>query len=116
MSTRQETVDYLLEQMDGAGPVSARKMFGEFAIYRADKFVALVCDDELFVKPTEAGKAYLAGAVDEAPPYPRAKPHFRISGDRIEDADWLAELIKRTDAALPAPKPKRAKPARKRKG
>jgi TfoX/Sxy family transcriptional regulator of competence genes len=40
-----------VEQIAAAGPVSARKMFGEYATYCDAKMVSLVCDDELYVKP-----------------------------------------------------------------
>lgn len=108
MASQQKIVDFILEQIAPAGDVSARKMFGEYAIYCADKVVALVCDDQLFVKPTRGGKDYL-GEVEEAPPYNGAKPCFLITGDQWEDAGWLAELIKITAKELPLPKPKKPK-------
>src|SRR4051812_36573084 len=105
MATRQQIVDFVLEQMSGVPDVTARKMFGEFAIYSAGKVVALVCDDQLFVKVTDAGKRFI-GAVTEARPYPGAKPWLLVDGDQWEDADWLSELIRLTAQALPLPKPK----------
>ncbi len=111
MATQQKTVDFILEQMADVGDVSARKMFGEYAIYADRKVVALVCDDQLYVKTTAAGKAYI-GKVKEAPAYKGAKPSFLISGDYWEDAEWLAGLIKVTAKELPVPKPK-AKPKKK---
>lgn len=106
MASRQATIDFLLEQISGAGQVHARKMFGEYAIYRETKVVALVCDDQLFVKPTAAGRA-LIEAPEEASPYPGAKPHFLIAGDLWDDREWMARLIRATADALPMPKPKR---------
>src|SRR6478609_3311924 len=103
MATRQHIVDFILEQMSGVPDVSARKMFGEFAIYSTGKVVALVCDDQLFVKPTDAGKRWI-GTVTEGAPYPGAKPCFLIEGDQWEDSDWLSELIRLTANALPLPK------------
>lgn len=105
MASRQGTVDFIVEQMGAAGEVSARKMFGEYAIYLGGKLVALVCDDQLFVKPTSAGRA-AAGAVAEAPPYKGAKPCLLIPGDLWEDSDWLAALARATADALPIPKQK----------
>ncbi|MCH9762797.1 MAG: TfoX/Sxy family protein [Gammaproteobacteria bacterium] len=74
MSSKQTTVDYILEQIKLAGIVSARKMFGEYAVYCEGKVVALVCDDQLFVKPTKAGKAFIIDYTEE-PPYRGAKPY-----------------------------------------
>jgi TfoX/Sxy family transcriptional regulator of competence genes len=106
MASQQKTADYILEQIALAGTVSARKMFGEYGLYCDGKMVALVCDDQLFVKPTEAGRAHV-GEVREASPYPGAKPCFLIPGDLWDDADWLAGLIRITTAELPAPIKKR---------
>jgi DNA transformation protein len=108
MASKQSNVDFVLEQMADAGPVSARKMFGEYAIYCNDKIVALFCDDQLFVKPTTAGKTFI-GKVKEGAPYPGAKPWFLISGDRCEDGEWLSQLIIQTERELPPPKPKTPK-------
>jgi TfoX/Sxy family transcriptional regulator of competence genes len=84
-------------------------MFGEYGIYCRGKIVALFCDDQLFVKPTAAGKVFI-GKVKEGPPYPGAKPWFLIAGDRCEDGEWLSELVRLTERELPAPKPKSPKP------
>ncbi len=109
MASDQSTLDFALEQMSQAGAVSARKMFGEYAIYCNEKLVALIADNQLFVKPTQSGRAHI-GAPTEAAPYPGAKPCFLIPGDRWEDAGWLAHLIRLTAAELPLPPPKKRKP------
>ena len=83
-------------------------MFGEHALYAGGKLVALVCDDQLFVKPTEAGRAWI-GAAAEAPPYPGAKPCFLVPGDRWEDVAWLSELMRITAAELPMPVKRKAR-------
>lgn len=102
MATKQSTVDYILEQVIGAGDVSSKKMFGEYCVYCGTKTVAMVCDNELFVKPTLTGKTLLAECVAR-PPYPGAKPWFFISGELWEDRDWMAALIKTTADQLPEP-------------
>ena len=107
-ATTQKTVDFLLEQMAGAGDVSARPMFGEFGIYCDGKIVALVCGNELYVKPTAAGRAFI-GEVTEAPPYQGAKPSLLIDSELWDNSDWLTKLIAETCAELPLPKPKKPK-------
>src|SRR5688500_12228607 len=108
MATEQRTADFLTGQMAGAGNVRSRKMFGEYAIYCDEKVIALACDEQLFMKPTEPGKN-LIGAPEEAPPYPGAKLYFRIPEDRWDDHEWLAQLARVTADALPLPTPKRSK-------
>ncbi len=105
MASLQSTVDLLVEQMSGAGAVSARKMFGEYAVFCNGKMVALICDDQLFVKPTEAGRAHVGGVI-ERPPYRGAKPYFLIEGGLWDDGNWMAELVRVTAAELPLPKKK----------
>jgi len=102
MATQQNTVDYLLEQLRGAGSVTARKMFGEYALYRNGKLVALICDDQLYLKPTAAGRALADGCVD-CSPYPGAKPHILVEGDRWEDEEWLTRIIEVSAEELPEP-------------
>jgi DNA transformation protein and related proteins len=108
MATQQGTVDYLLEQLSGLHGVTARKMFGEWGVFLDGKTVALVCDDQLFVKPTAAGRE-LASDAPEAPAYRGAKPALLIDADRWEKRDWLCGLIRATADALPMPKPKKPK-------
>ncbi|MGE0640601.1 MAG: TfoX/Sxy family protein [Thermoanaerobaculia bacterium] len=113
MASDKGQLAFVLEQMSGAGEVRARAMFGEYGIYCDDRIVALFCDDRLFVKPTESGRALLEEVV-EAPPYPGAKSYFLIEGE-IEDRERLSELIRRTAAELP-PATKRRGGARRRGG
>jgi DNA transformation protein len=108
LASQQKTVDYILEQSAGAGDVTAKRMFGEYGMYCDGKIMALICDDQLFIKPTQAGRHYL-GEVVEGEPYPGAKPYFVIDGDLWDDAEWLAGLVRATAAELPVPKPKKPK-------
>ena len=106
MATTQATIDFLLDQLAGLANVSARKMFGEYCLYLAGKPVALVCDDQLYLKPTTAGLGMVQTVVEGAP-YPGAKPHLLIAADLWEDRDWLGRLIQATHDELPPPKPKK---------
>ena len=104
MASDRSFIDFLLDQMGNAGSISQKKMFGEYAIYCNGKVVALVCDNQLFVKPTESGRKYIGEPV-EAPPYAGAKPHFLIE-DGFEDRDWVSGLIRTMAEELPVPRPK----------
>ena len=86
-------------------------MFGEFGIFSNGKIFGLVCDNQLFIKPTEGGRAFIKDVL-EAPPYPGAKLYFLIE-DQIEDRDWLSELIRISVKELPPPKPKKRKRQKK---
>ncbi|MGD2045832.1 MAG: TfoX/Sxy family protein [Gemmatimonadota bacterium] len=105
-------VEYVVDQLDDDCGITYKRMFGEFGLYSHGKLVALVCDDRLFMKPTDVGREYI-GDVVESPPYPGAKPSFLI-GSEIEDGEWLSELVRISAAALPEPKPRKPKKKQKK--
>lgn len=108
MASDQNFMDFVLDQIENAGQITAKKMFGEFGVFSDGKIFALVCDNKLFIKPTEAGRAFLGDDVLEAPPYTGAKMSFLIE-DKLEDRDWISELARITIKELPEPKPKKKK-------
>lgn len=110
MASSKATVDKYVAQIADAGDVTARAMFGEYSIYCDGKLAALVADDMLYIKATAEGRAF-AGKIDEAPPYPGAKPALKPNAKQLKDGAWLTELVAITVRALPAPK---KKPAKKR--
>jgi TfoX/Sxy family transcriptional regulator of competence genes len=100
-------VEFVVDQINNAGVITFRKMFGEYAVYCDGKVVALICDNQLFIKPTEAGRSFI-GDVVEAPAYPGAKLSFLI-GDKLEDREWISHLIRISTKELPESKPKKKK-------
>lgn len=107
MASDQNFVDFIIDQIDNAGEITAKKMFGEYGIYSDGKIFGLICDNKLFIKPTKSGREFI-GEVVEASPYPGAKPSFLIE-DKIENREWLSELVKISIKELPEPKPKKKK-------
>jgi TfoX/Sxy family transcriptional regulator of competence genes len=107
MATEKAFVDFVLDQIENAGEITAKKMFGEYGVFSDGKIFALICDNKLFIKPTTSGRAFIHDVV-EAPPYKGAKPSFLIE-DKIEDREWLSELIRISLKELPEPKPKKKK-------
>ena len=105
MPSDPEFVQFVIDQIDASCDISCRAMFGGHTLYSHGKVVGLIGDNQLFVKPTEAGRAFI-GDVVEAPAYEGARPSFLI-GDRVEDGEWLTELIRTTERELPPPKRKR---------
>jgi len=107
MASKPEFVTFVLDQIENAGEITAKKMFGEYGIYADGIIFGLICDNKLFIKPTEAGRAFI-GEVTEAPPYPGAKNSFLIE-DELEDRQWLSELVRISLTELPGPKVKKKK-------
>lgn len=107
MASDQKFVDFVTEQIQDAGTITAKKMFGEYGIYSDGKLFGLICDNKLFIKPTSKGREFI-GYPTELPPYEGAKPSFLIE-DKIEDTKWLSKLVKITLDSLPEPKIKKGK-------
>ncbi|MBJ7429001.1 MAG: TfoX/Sxy family protein [Bacteroidia bacterium] len=107
MASDTNFVDFVLAQIKNSGEITAKKMFGEYGIYADGKLFGLIGNNKLFIKPTNAGRKFI-GNVVEAPPYEGAKPSFLIQ-DKMEDSDWLSELVSLSLSELPEPKPKKKK-------
>ena len=113
MASSREFVEYVADQLLGAGEITYRKMFGEYGVYCDGKIVALICQDQLFIKITEAGRNAWPG-LEEAPPYEGAKPYFLI--EELDERERLCTLVKETYRELPAPGPKKKRAERKKNG
>lgn len=110
MASSQETVDYIVDQMSEAGTIAARKMFGEYGVYCDGKIVGLICRDQLFLKPTDAG-AEKEPDLDRAPAYEGAKPYLVVPVELLDDRSRLGELVRATANALPQLKLKKKRSA-----
>ena len=113
MSSDQSFVEFIADQMRGAGVITYRKMFGDYTLYCNGKVIGLVCDNQLFIKPTEKGRDYM-GQVVEAAPYPGAKSYYLIESE-FEDQEWISEVVKLTAESLPMPKKKKRRTIRNKK-
>ena len=54
MATDQKFVDLVLDRIENAGEITAKKIFGEYGIYSDGKIFGLICDNKLFLKPTKS--------------------------------------------------------------
>ena len=99
MALDRSFLEFVVGQIDVLDEPAYRLMMGGSVLYCNGKVVAQVNESQLFVKPTEAGRAFI-GTVVEAPPYPGAKPFFLIE-DQIEDRDWMRQLISLTEQEVP---------------
>ena len=111
MASDLKTLAFIADQTGLGARLTNKRMFGEYALYLDGKVVAFVCDNKLFLKPTDAGRALL-GSPAEAPAYPGSKNYFLLE-DEIEDPTLLRRAFEVTESALPAAKPK--SPASKNK-
>lgn len=106
MASRLEFVQYIAEQLEQAGNITYRKMFGEYGMYCDGKIFALICENQLFIKITEAGQR-LASDLEEIPPYEGAKSYFLM--EDIDNREFLVSFVIETCKELPMPKAKTPK-------
>jgi TfoX/Sxy family transcriptional regulator of competence genes len=83
-------------------------MFGEYALYADGKVVALVCDDQLYVKILPASEA-LESVCEKGEPYPGAKPHYVVEEDQLSKLNDLPGILFDIADSLPAKKKKKIK-------
>jgi TfoX/Sxy family transcriptional regulator of competence genes len=105
MSTQRETVDFILEKLEHTDRFSVRAMFGEYALYADGKVVALICDDQLYVKILPASQE-LEDICDKSEPYKGAKPCYLVEESQLSHIDGLADILFAIAKALPKKKKK----------
>ncbi len=104
MATSKEFHDYVVENLQKAGEISTRKMMGEYLVYYQKKLVGDICDNCLFLKPTEAVLRLLPDA-DRGYPYEGSKT-LMVVVDDVENTKLLAEVLSEMYKELPEPKKK----------
>ncbi|MFZ2539622.1 MAG: TfoX/Sxy family protein [Oscillospiraceae bacterium] len=106
MASSLDYVQYVCDQMSGAGDVTYKKMFGEYTIYCNSKVLGLICDNQVFIKPTTAGETLIPNATKDSP-YDGAKLHIVL--EDLDDRDFITGFVIATCEELPFPKPRKNK-------
>lgn len=103
MATSKDYIEFVCEQVSGAGVIRYTKMFGEYMVHIDEKPILMVCDNLVFVK-TLSCIADLMKDAQTCPPYPGAKPHYMLD---IDNKDLTDAVIKELLKVAYIPKPKR---------
>ena len=98
MASSKEYLDYILEQLSLLDGITRRAMMGEYILYHHGKVFGGIYDDRFLVKPTKTAKTMMPDALREIP-YEGAKEMLLV--DRLEDREFLRELIEAVSAELP---------------
>lgn len=105
MSTSEEYIRFVLEQLDGVEAVTCRKMFGEYLVYVNEKPVLTLCDNRVFVKKLPQVAVLMADA-ECGYPYEGAKEAYLLNlGDDARIDALLPMLVEHT----PLPRPRKKK-------
>lgn len=106
MATSKDFMEFVVEQLRGAGDVRYRKMFGEYMVYVNEKPILLVCENTVYVKTLDALSEKLKNA-SRGSPYQGAKEHYILD---IDDAEFSREVVAIAEPLTSVPVPKKKKP------
>lgn len=107
MATSKEFHDYIVENLRKAGDVFTRKMMGEYCVYYQGKLIGDICDNCLFLKPTESALRLMPDA-ERAYPYEGSKT-LMIVVDNVENTELMQDVLNGMYEELPQPKKKTKK-------
>jgi len=105
MATTPEQLAVILDALDPL-PVSAKRMFGEYALYLDGRIPGFVMDGVLALKITDVSDDRLTPE-HRGPIYPRSKDYWRIPPELLDDRDWLLEFVQETTALVQPQTPKK---------
>ncbi len=101
MASSKSYLDFILEQLSLLDDIQYRPMMGELIIYYKDKIVGGIYDDRFLVKPTKSAIEMMPDA-EYTIPYDGAKQMLLV--DRVEDRDFLKDLLDSMLSELPSKK------------
>ena len=104
MASSKEYLEFILDQLSELSEISWRAMMGEYIIYDRGKVVGGIYDDRFLVKPTKTAAAMMPDA-DRELPYEGAKEMLLV--DRVENREFLRELLEAMYDELPAQRKKK---------
>lgn len=104
MATTKEFHDYVVENLQRVGEITTRKMMGEYLVYYQGKLIGDICDNCLFLKPTESVLKLLLDA-DRAYPYEGSKT-LMVVVDGVEDVELMTKVLTAMVKELPEKKKK----------
>ena len=103
--------DFVVEQLEGCGVISTRRMFGGVGIYCGEVFFAIIDDDVLYLKVDDVTRPEFVRAGSQPfRPYGderESKQYYAVPAAVLEDA---AELTKWGRVALEAANRKKSAP------
>lgn len=88
MATTKEYKDFILEQLDPLGDITAKPMMGEYLLYYNGKLFGGIYDNRLLVKITKSNGKY---RMDKVLPYEGAKLMFLVEDS--DDREKLKDIV-----------------------
>ena len=103
MAVTDGFVAFVLEQLDGVGDLTPKRMFGGVGLYAGDLFFALLAGDVLYMKTDEAARdALIAAGARPFEPYPGqgkgTMQYYSVPAAILEDHHELIAWAKQSIA------------------
>ena len=105
MASDIDFVNYVIDQINGVGITSYRKMFGEYMVYINQKPIILICDNTAYVKKLDCVKEFLE-TEETGYPYNGAKEHYILD---IDNSEMVKNIVGVLEKVTPIPKKKNKK-------
>ena len=117
MAVSPRFAEFVVDQLEGCGEITTRRMFGGVGIYAGDVFFALIDDDVLYLKVDDSTRGGFERAGSRPfDPYKDGRPsiqYYQVPVAVLEDAaeltTWGKRAIKAALAAKAVKKPRRSK-------
>jgi DNA transformation protein len=108
MAVTSGFADFVVEQLEGCGPITTKRMFGGVGIYSGDIFFALMDNDILYLKVNDSNRDDFvrAGSGPFRPygPDGESMQYYDVPVSVLEDADELAKWGRKAIAVAIAAK------------
>jgi TfoX/Sxy family transcriptional regulator of competence genes len=102
MASDIDFVNFVIGQINDAGIITYKKMFGEYLVYSNQKPVITICDNTAYVKMLDCVKPYLENA-ETGFPYSGAKEQYILD---VDNAELLSIIIREIEKVTKIPKKK----------
>jgi DNA transformation protein len=117
MPVSDSFVSFVLEQLEPAGPLTSKRMFGGVGLYAGDLFFALLAGDVLYMKTDDEGRgALVAAGARPFEPYPGqgkgTMQYYSVPAAILEDGD---ELVAWATRSIAIARSQRANPPKRRR-
>jgi DNA transformation protein and related proteins len=95
MSVSSDYLEYVLDQLNGVGPLTSKRMFGGVCIFWRRLAFGVIASDVLYLKVDDSNRAeYLSADMKAFQPFadkPMVMSYFEVPIDILEDRESLRE-------------------------
>jgi TfoX/Sxy family transcriptional regulator of competence genes len=105
MASNIDYINYVMDQINGVGTISYKKMFGEYMVYVNQKPIILICNNTAYVKKLDCIKE-LFETEETGCPYNGAKEHYILD---MDNSETIKNIVNVLEKIIPIPKKKTKK-------